>query len=445
MSPGSPSAAAPRLLYRSTRLLHAAFLRLHQQQQREDVFCDVMLRAEGEAVAAHCCVLSVCSPFFMEQLARELPPQGRRVVLELQGLKIGALRKLVRFLYTAELEASSEEAQEVLAAARQLRVAELESLQLQGGCLVHPGPRWRLNRSCLRAPQPGSPGLCPTAGGGAEPGRAGSPPKGAPCPRPPLGRLKLRKVEGGKQWEVVQEGQPREGPAVGAGGVGLAHRRGIAPEHPSALAGGGREGRGGVTDPGPIPIVTPAQPNPSPTVPLPALCWPQPGPTLGPAPSALPAPFQPRSPAPSRYRAGTCSWPHLIPAPSRPRSRPHPGPGPGPTTSRVPLGPARPPPERAASCRGAPCGERGGSAGREGAGRADPTTTNKRGGNSAALRTRRAEPGSALRPHPPAGRAMVPPGAGNSGAGTTNQGASPWRRPRPQPQTPPTIHEAPPT
>lgn len=168
----------------------------------------------GEAVAAHCCVLSVCSPFFMEQLARELPPQGRRVVLELQGLKIGALRKLVRFLYTAELEASSEEAQDVLAAARQLRVAELESLQLQGGCLVHPGPRWRLNRSCLHAPQPGSPGLRPTAGGRAEPGRAGSPPTWAPCPRPPVGRLKLRKVEGGEQWEVVQEG-----PAVGAGGV----------------------------------------------------------------------------------------------------------------------------------------------------------------------------------------------------------------------------------
>ncbi|XP_035168134.1 BTB/POZ domain-containing protein 18 [Oxyura jamaicensis] len=224
MSPGSASSAAPRLLYRSTRLLHAAFLRLHQQQQREDVFCDVVLRAEGEAVAAHCCVLSVCSPFFMEQLARELPPQGRRVVLELQGLKIGALRKLVRFLYTAELEASSEEAQEVLAAARQLRVAELESLQLQGGCLVHPRPRWRLDRSCLRAPQPGSPRLCPTAGSGAEPGGAGSPHKGAPRPKPPVGRLKLRKVEGGEHWEVVREGQPSlgqagKGTAVGAGGV----------------------------------------------------------------------------------------------------------------------------------------------------------------------------------------------------------------------------------
>ncbi|XP_066854291.1 BTB/POZ domain-containing protein 18 isoform X2 [Anser cygnoides] len=224
MSPGSPSSAAPRLLYRSTRLLHAAFLQLHQQQQREDVFCDVVLRAEGEAVAAHCCVLSVCSPFFMEQLARELPPKGRRVVLELQGLKIGALRKLVHFLYTAELEASSEEAQEVLAAARQLRVAELESLQLQGGCLVHPGPRWRLDRSCLRAPQPGSPRLCPIAGSRAEPGHAGSPPKGAPRPRPPVGRLKLRKVEGGERWEVVREGQPslvqaHKGMAVGAGGV----------------------------------------------------------------------------------------------------------------------------------------------------------------------------------------------------------------------------------
>ena len=35
----------------------------------------------GEVVAAHGCVLSVWSPFFMERLARQLPPAGRRVVL----------------------------------------------------------------------------------------------------------------------------------------------------------------------------------------------------------------------------------------------------------------------------------------------------------------------------------------------------------------------------
>ncbi|KAM6070041.1 BTB/POZ domain-containing protein 18 isoform 1-T3 [Theristicus caerulescens] len=172
---GSPS-ATPRLLYRSTRLLRTAFQHLHQQQQRADVFCDVVLQAEGEAVAAHCCVLSVCSPFFMEQLGRELPPQGHRVVLELGGLKIGALRKLVRFLYTAELEATWEEAQEVLAAARRLRVTELESLQLRGGRLVRPGPQRQLDRSCLRPPPARLPG------GGGWQGRARR------CRRPPRER-----------------------------------------------------------------------------------------------------------------------------------------------------------------------------------------------------------------------------------------------------------------
>ncbi|CAM9479151.1 unnamed protein product [Bubo scandiacus] len=153
---GSPSHTR-RLLYRSTRMLRTAFQHLHQQQQRDDVFCDVVLQAEGEAVVAHCCVLSVCSPFFMEQLGRELPPRGHRVVLELRGVKIGVLRKLVGFLYTAELEATQEEVQEVLAAARRLRITELESLQLWGGRLVRPGPQRHLNRSCLQSPQHGSP------------------------------------------------------------------------------------------------------------------------------------------------------------------------------------------------------------------------------------------------------------------------------------------------
>ncbi|XP_054684768.1 BTB/POZ domain-containing protein 18 [Grus americana] len=211
--------ATPRLLYRSTRLLRTAFQHLHQQQQRADVFCDVVLQAEGEAVVAHCCVLSVGSPFFMEQLGRELPPRGHRVVLELGGLKIWALRKLVRFLYTAELEATREEVQEVLAAARRLRVTELESLQLRGGRLVRLGPQRQLDRSCLRPPQHGSP---MAEGGSAQPGTAGIPPgstgvspqgwpssPGTTRSSPgPVGRVKLRKVESRGCWEVVRERQP---------------------------------------------------------------------------------------------------------------------------------------------------------------------------------------------------------------------------------------------
>ncbi|XP_030129531.4 BTB/POZ domain-containing protein 18 [Taeniopygia guttata] len=222
---GSPT-ASPQLLYRSTRLLRTAFQHLYQQQQRADVFCDVVLWAEGEAVVAHCSVLSVCSPFFMEQLGRELPPQGCRVALELAGLKIGVLRKLVRFFYTAELEVTQEEVHEVLAAARRLRVTELESLQLWGGRLVRLRPQRQLDRSCLHSTQEVSTVGAP---GSAEPGSASS--GVSPQRQPhslghshpsPIRRMRLRKVQQWGRWEVVQEVQPPAvPPAVLVGDVGV--------------------------------------------------------------------------------------------------------------------------------------------------------------------------------------------------------------------------------
>ncbi|XP_049746838.1 BTB/POZ domain-containing protein 18 [Elephas maximus indicus] len=145
------SPASTKILYRNPRFLRLAFLQLHHQQQT-GVFCDVLLQAEGEAVPAHCCILSACSPFFTERLERERPAQGRKVVLELGGLKIRTLRKLVDFLYTSEMEVSREEAQDVLSAARQLRVSELESLQLEDGKLVKAPQGRRLNRECLQPP-----------------------------------------------------------------------------------------------------------------------------------------------------------------------------------------------------------------------------------------------------------------------------------------------------
>ncbi|OWK57418.1 BTB/POZ domain-containing protein 18 [Lonchura striata] len=221
MAMGSPTASR-QLLYRSTRLLRTAFQHLYQQQQRADVFCDVVLWAEGEAVVAHCSVLSVCSPFFMEQLGRELPPQGCRVALKLAGLKIGVLRKLVRFFYTAELEVTQEEVHEVLAAARRLRVTELESLQLWGGRLVRLRPQRQLDRSCLHSTQEVSTVGAPDS---AEPGSASS--AVSPQRQPhslghshpsPIGRMRLRKVQHWGHWEVVQEAVP---PAVMVGDVGV--------------------------------------------------------------------------------------------------------------------------------------------------------------------------------------------------------------------------------
>ncbi|XP_008109138.1 BTB/POZ domain-containing protein 18 isoform X2 [Anolis carolinensis] len=149
----SPPAASPKILYRNSRLLRMVFLQLHRQQ-RADLFCDVVLQAEGQAVPAHCCILSACSPFFTERLEREMPPKGHKVVLEIRGLKIGTLRKLVDFLYTSEMEVSREEAQDIIAAARQLQVSELESLQLEGGKLVKRSLGPRLNRNCLQLSSP---------------------------------------------------------------------------------------------------------------------------------------------------------------------------------------------------------------------------------------------------------------------------------------------------
>lgn len=176
---------------------------------------------------AHCSVLSVCSPFFMEQLGRELPPQGCRVVLELAGLKIGVLRKLVRFFYTAELEVTQEEVHEVLAAARRLRVTELESLQLWGGRLVRLGPQRQLDRSCLHSTQEVSTAAAPDT---AEAGSASSGVSPQTQPRSvghthpsPIGRMKLRKVESWGCWEVVREVQPHPVPrAVLVGDAGVA-------------------------------------------------------------------------------------------------------------------------------------------------------------------------------------------------------------------------------
>ncbi|XP_008148719.2 BTB/POZ domain-containing protein 18-like [Eptesicus fuscus] len=145
------SSASPKIIYRNPQFLQLAFLQLYHQQQ-SGVFCDVLLQAEGEVIPAHSCILSACSPFFTEHLERERPAQGCKVVLELGGLKIRTLRKLVDFLYTSEIEVYQEEVQDVLSAARQLRVCELESLQLEGGKLVKAPQGQRLNRECLQPP-----------------------------------------------------------------------------------------------------------------------------------------------------------------------------------------------------------------------------------------------------------------------------------------------------
>ncbi|XP_043828534.1 BTB/POZ domain-containing protein 18 isoform X2 [Dromiciops gliroides] len=170
--------------------------------------------AGGEAVPAHCCILSACSPFFTERLERERPAQGRKVVLELGGLKIGTLRKLVDFLYTSEMEVSREEAQDVLLAARQLRVSELESLQLEGGKLVRAAQGRRLNRECLQPP-PSTPISARVVGPSRRPRTPLPPPQAACTPgtgKPkPLGKEDAQEESKGQNTENLAGPFPTKG------------------------------------------------------------------------------------------------------------------------------------------------------------------------------------------------------------------------------------------
>ncbi|XP_059731162.1 BTB/POZ domain-containing protein 18 [Bos taurus] len=221
------SPASPKILYRNPRFLRLAFLQLYHQQ-KSGVFCDVLLQAEGEAVPAHCCILSACSPFFTERLEREKPAQGRKVVLELGGLKIRTLRKLVDFLYTSEMELSGEEVQDVLSAARQLQVSELESLQLEGGKLVKVPQGRRLNRECLQPPSP-APISARVVASSRRP-RAPLPVTQAPCP---LRAARLKSL--GKE-EGPPEKNHQENPENSSGALLLKRKARAcpAPQEPSA-------------------------------------------------------------------------------------------------------------------------------------------------------------------------------------------------------------------
>ncbi|XP_013361894.1 PREDICTED: BTB/POZ domain-containing protein 18 [Chinchilla lanigera] len=249
------SPASSKILYRNPRFLHLAFLQLHHQQQ-SGVFCDVLLQAEGEAVQAHCCVLSACSPFFTERLEQERPVPGRKVVLELGGLKIRTLRKLVDFLYTSEMEVSREEVQDVLSAARQLRVCELESLQLEGGRLVKAPPGRRLNRECLQpsAVPPSTSVLAP----GHHP-RTPLPAPQLPCPPRAAGSVHLGQEEGAPE-EGTQPSAERIPSTLLLPGKPRACR---APQGES-LAGRGQEPGADKPDPGLGPAA-PAPPSLSPS------------------------------------------------------------------------------------------------------------------------------------------------------------------------------------
>ncbi|KAJ8382417.1 hypothetical protein SKAU_G00031950 [Synaphobranchus kaupii] len=101
-----------------------------QRQQCRSEFCDTLLQSEGVCIPAHSCILSALSPQFAQTLstAPALSP-GKKHLLEFQAMGPSTLLKLVRFLYSGELQGVEErERQEVMSAACQLGIVSLSHI-----------------------------------------------------------------------------------------------------------------------------------------------------------------------------------------------------------------------------------------------------------------------------------------------------------------------------
>uniref|UniRef100_UPI00358E6A1F kelch-like protein 22 isoform X2 n=1 Tax=Myxine glutinosa TaxID=7769 RepID=UPI00358E6A1F len=83
---------------------------------------DVTLRVEGRPLKAHRVVLAAACEYFRGMFARGLK-EARQEEIIIHEVRFSAMEKLIRFIYTAELELSVEEVQDVLMASVLLQLS----------------------------------------------------------------------------------------------------------------------------------------------------------------------------------------------------------------------------------------------------------------------------------------------------------------------------------
>ncbi|RVE75834.1 hypothetical protein OJAV_G00002860 [Oryzias javanicus] len=146
--------ARPTANQRNTQTLYYALMRLDmqrfhwpnyemqllgelQKQQNTAQFCDTLLQTEGISVPTHSCILAALSPYFSQRLSSSSPPSGQKHLLKLHTVTAHILLKLVRLMYSGELEVKgNEEKSELLEAASQFGFSNLVE-----GC--KDGVRWQ--------------------------------------------------------------------------------------------------------------------------------------------------------------------------------------------------------------------------------------------------------------------------------------------------------------
>ena len=99
-----------------------------------NILCDTTIRAQGQDLPAHKCVLSAASPYFRAMFTNELKEKESNLV-ELQNMKSTTISDVLQFVYTGKASIDSSNAQDLVMIADYLIIPSLKtkaSLFLEG-------------------------------------------------------------------------------------------------------------------------------------------------------------------------------------------------------------------------------------------------------------------------------------------------------------------------
>jgi len=124
MAPGAWSSASPSLTidkFKNDGHPKDGFMVMNELR-RQGVLCDVTLVAEGVRFPVHKLVVASCSPYFRAMFNGAMS-ESHQDVVSLEAVQANALKQLVDYIYTGEIEVTEENVQNLLPAANLLSLS----------------------------------------------------------------------------------------------------------------------------------------------------------------------------------------------------------------------------------------------------------------------------------------------------------------------------------
>ncbi|XP_064641579.1 kelch-like protein 13 isoform X2 [Lineus longissimus] len=110
--------------------------------RQTDILCDLVLKAENKNLKVHRAVMAACSDYFRAMLTSDMVEKTQECI-DLKGISGSGLEAVVQFAYSGVLQVTSNNAEDVMAAASHLQISEavdlcceyLESAITVGNCV----------------------------------------------------------------------------------------------------------------------------------------------------------------------------------------------------------------------------------------------------------------------------------------------------------------------